>query len=490
MLDPKDRSHGFQCSGSHSELLGQWENEGGSTCWTDKADYFGEIHCRPHLEAETTLLDLLPMGIMITNLAGDITYCNPACENIHDVSPLELVGTCWYETIDARDRPVIPFDLSEKSTDRQAPAYEVRSTNRRGAPIWTRRTIARLSPDLGPGYIHTIEDLSKIRLSEQAAQVARQALSREQERARVTLECIGDAVISTDARGQVAYLNAVAEDLTGWSREAAVGQPFSCVFKVVDSRTGELARNPAERAMESLSTVEMPANCLLQRPDGSELAIEDSAAPIRDADGRLAGAVVVFRDRNMSRKSTTRMAFLARHDVLTGLPNRVAFSERCDQAIELAKRHNNVVGLLFIDLRNFKQVNDSLGHKAGDRLLRYIARGLTACVRRTDMVCRHGGDEFVVLLSEISRADDAGRLATKMRRAAARPMYIHGYPITLDLSIGISLYPDHGGNTETLLRRADTAMYMAKRTSGIDYCFYQEDLKRRIVIPQVIIADQ
>jgi diguanylate cyclase (GGDEF)-like protein/PAS domain S-box-containing protein len=441
------------------------------------ADRSGSNERAKYSDTEIALLDALSLGVLITNLDGEITYSNPACQKLIAASASDLLGTDWCQTIDKQDQATIPARWQE---GRDGPlTFEVRMMTGSGRRIWTRHSIASLASDQAAGgRIHTIEDISAIKASEQAVEAATEALSRERERARVTLESIGDAVISTDAKGQVTYLNAVAENLTGWSREDAIGQGFSRVFKVVDTETGNFVLDPAERAMESLEIVEIPANCLLLRPDGSELAIEDSTAPILDADGQLTGAVVVFRDRKMSRENTARMAHLARHDVLTGLSNRVAFAEHFDQAINLARRHHKQVGLLFIDLDNFKQVNDSLGHKAGDRLLRDLSRKLISCVRSTDLVCRHGGDEFVVLLSEINQPDDAGRIAAKMQAAAARPVQIQGHPVSLELSIGISFYPENGANMEALMQKADAAMYQAKLDIATGYRFYEAGMDR------------
>lgn len=474
MFEKKPDRHEYRQPRGNPETLGRWENEGGSMRSLRASNGTGTKPCAEYAQGEIALLDALPLGVLITNSDGDITYSNPACQTLCSVSESAFLGMNWFKVIDARDRDSIPDGWQQAGEKRQPLTFEVRMITGTGQQIWTRHSIACLVPgQAAGGRIHTIEDISATKAFEQAVKEAREALSRERERARVTLESIGDAVISTDDKGQVTYLNAVAEELTGWSREAACGQAFSRVFHVVDSDSGKAINNPAERAMDSLEIVEIPENCLLLRPDGSELAVEDSAAPILDANGELTGAVIIFRDQKQSREATERMAHLARHDALTGLPNRMAFAEHFDQAINLARRHCNRVGLLFIDLKNFKQVNDSLGHEAGDRLLTSLSRKLTACVRSTDMVCRHGGDEFVVLLSEINQPEDAARVAAKMQAAAARPVRIQGHPVALALSIGISLYPDHGADMETLMHRADTAMYHAKLARRMDYCLYK-----------------
>ena len=461
----------------HSQDLDEWENEGGSVFELITAEYSNNHQSRVCSESASVLLDSLPTAILITDLDGNIVYSNPACQKLYAASASELLGTHWCQAIDARDRVTIPARWQEAGNGRDPLTFELQMVTPSGKRIWTRHSIARLAPAVDM-RIHTIEDITAIKSSEQAVETATEALSRERERARVTLECIGDAVVSTDATGQVTYLNAVAEELTGWPREAACGQPFSAVFRVVYADSGLPVHNLADRAMKGLEIVQMPPNCQLLRRDGSKLLIEDSAAPIIDADGRLAGAVVVFRDRKMSRQSVAKMTYLARHDALTGMPNRAVFSERFDQAVHLARRHQNQVGVLFIDLDNFKQVNDNLGHKVGDRLLKDLSRRLTSCVRSTDLVCRYGGDEFVVLLTEIKQPEDAGRIATKMQMAAARLFDVHRHPVSLELSVGISLYPKDGASMKLLVHRADVAMYNAKLGGGRRYCFYEAGMQR------------
>lgn len=476
MLDDTRLCHVFRHFQQPSDFLAGWENEGGSLCRESTTEGSGDDSRSGYSGADVALLEALPLGILITNEAGEITYSNPASQKLYAAKPSELLGVSWWQGIDARDRTAVTDHWEGDEIDGRPGRFEVRMVTRSGRRIWARHSITSLASG---GHIHILENISRIKAAERARKATLEVLSRERERARVTLECIGDAVISTNAVGQVTYLNSVAEQLTGWSREEADGQLLSRVFKVVDADTGEVIHNPAQMAMEKLEIVQMPENSLLLRPDGSELAIEDSAAPILDKTGRLTGAVVIFRDRKLSRQNIDKMAHLARHDALTGLPNRVAFSEHFDQALRLARRHNKRVGLLFIDIDQFKQINDSLGHKAGDRLLRDVARNLTACVRSTDLVCRYGGDEFVVLLSELKEPEDASKIAIKMQKAASRPRQILGSPICLQLSVGISLYPDEAEDMDTLMHQADTAMYHVKLDADKGYCFYQAGMQPR-----------
>jgi diguanylate cyclase (GGDEF)-like protein/PAS domain S-box-containing protein len=312
------------------------------------------------------------------------------------------------------------------------------------------------------------------------------ALFLEKERAQVTLNSIGDAVLSTDIEGNVTYLNVVAEEMTGWSCQEAMGHPLPEVFRIVDGVTRNLTANPMAQAIQENKTVGLTANCILIRRDGSEYAIEDSAAPIHDRGGRVTGAVIVFHDVSAARAIGKKLAHLARHDFLTDLPNRMLVNDRIDSAISLALRHGKQRAVLFLDLDGFKHINDSLGHAVGDKLLQSVAHRLVTCVRGSDTVSRQGGDEFVILLSEIEHGKDAARSAAKILAALAAPHSIGDKELHITASIGISIYPDDGRDAETLIKCADTAMYHAKDKGRNNYQFFTEDMNVRAVERQYL----
>jgi diguanylate cyclase (GGDEF)-like protein/PAS domain S-box-containing protein len=307
-------------------------------------------------------------------------------------------------------------------------------------------------------------------------EIARQELFAEKERAQVTLNSIGDAVLSTDISGNVTYLNVVAEHMTGWSRKEAVGHPLNDVFQIIDGTTHKPSPNPMELAIRENKTVGLNANCILIRRDGYETAIEDSAAPIHDRDGQVTGAVIVFHDVSMARAMVLEMSHLAQHDILTDLPNRLMLNDRLTQAISLARRNHHQLAVLFLDLDGFKHVNDSLGHAVGDKLLQSVAARLSACVRKSDTVSRQGGDEFVILLPEVTHAADAAISAVKIITELKKVHDIGQHHLRVTVSIGISTYPDNGEDAETLVKNADTAMYDAKQ-HGHDNCqFFRPDM--------------
>ena len=308
----------------------------------------------------------------------------------------------------------------------------------------------------------------------------------EGERGQVTLDSIGDAVMSTDVTGKITYLNPAAERMTGWSRELAAGHPLEDVYRIIDGTTREALHSPTALAIQEDRTVALTPNCVLIRRDGAEVPIEDSAAPVRDHRGYVTGAVVVFRDVSTTRALALRMAHQAQHDVLTDLPNRLLLNDRLTQAMALARRHKNKLAVLFLDLDRFKHINDSLGHDIGDRLLQAVAHRLLGCVRGSDTVSRHGGDEFIVLLPQVRRARDAAVSAEKILVALGAPHRIKQHDLHLTASMGIATYPADGADADTLTKHADLALLHAKERGGNSYRFFKAGMNARAIERQFL----
>jgi len=303
-----------------------------------------------------------------------------------------------------------------------------------------------------------------------------ETLFAEKERAEVTLNSIGDAVISTDVEGRVTYLNLVAERLTGWQMHEAMGLPLEAVFRIIDAETRTTIPNPMAMATAGNVTVGLPPACILIRRDAVETVIEDSSAPIHDRRGRVTGAVMVFHDVSTARALTLKLAYIAQHDPLTGLPNRALLNDRLDQSISQARRHHTALAMLYLDLDRFKHINDSLGHLMGDQLLQTVALRLTECVRATDTVCRLGGDEFVILLPEVAHTKDAAVIADKILQSIRMPQLLGDQELHVTASIGIVVHPGDGTAAEALLQNADSAMYEAKNRGRNNYQFYRSEL--------------
>jgi diguanylate cyclase (GGDEF)-like protein/PAS domain S-box-containing protein len=307
-----------------------------------------------------------------------------------------------------------------------------------------------------------------------------EALFVEKERAQVTLNCIGDAVICTDSSGVVTFLNVVAEQLTGWLRRDAEGEAVSDVFQLSDAGTDHAALLPITDQTELRANVQMPSSCVLVRRDGTRFPIEGSVAPIHDRVGCPTGAVVVFRDVSAARAASREIIYSAQHDFLTGLPNRLLLNDRISQAIVLARRHSTQTAMLFLDLDGFKHINDSLGHSVGDRLLQSIAGRLVDCARASDTVSRQGGDEFIVLLADMQQPEDAAIAARRILNAISAAHSIDHHDLHVTASIGVSVYPDDGKDAETLIKNADNAMYRAKADGRNTYHMSTKELSRSV----------
>src|ERR1700723_1314377 len=321
---------------------------------------------------------------------------------------------------------------------------------------------------------------------------AANAMILENEVANLTLGSIGEAVLRTDRQGNIVYLNRIAENLTGWRREEALGRPVAEVLRIIDVVSGAMVRNAVEIVMQEDRTARVTANCvncILVRRDGIEIGIENTVTPIHEQDGSVTGAVVAFHDVSLARARSLEMSRLAQHDSLTDLPNRMLFNDRLTQAISLAVREGKQLAVMFVDLDHFKKINDSLGHAVGDKLLQSVAARLVTCVRRTDTISRLGGDEFVVLLSQVEREEDAAFSARKILRSLAQPHLIDSKSVDISVSIGVSTYPNDGRDAESLMNKADTAMYEAKQTGRNNFQFFRRDMHARLADRQLLEAD-
>lgn len=296
----------------------------------------------------------------------------------------------------------------------------------------------------------------------------------------------------TDLHGIVTYLNRIAEKMTGWSREEAQGRSVADVLRLIDEVSRAAVGSTlgvAPQKDETSGSAAICTNCILVRRDGFEVGIESTTTLIRERDETVTGVIVAFRDVSAARAKSLEMSHLAQHDVLTDLPNRALFNDRLTQAISLAERQSKQLAVLFVDLDHFKKINDSLGHDVGDKLLQSVSGRLKACVRRSDTISRLGGDEFVMLLSQVEHAEDAAISARKILRALAAPHMIDGKSLDINVSIGVSTYPSDGQDAESLMNRADNAMYEAKQRGRNNYQFFRREMHALLAERQSLEAD-
>ena len=309
-----------------------------------------------------------------------------------------------------------------------------------------------------------------------------EALFREKESAQITLQSIGDGVITTDAECNVEYVNPVAEDLTGWKVDDASGRSIDEIFRAFHEETCEPLENPMAVAIRRDRAIKSVRPTLLIRRDGNELYIESTASPIRDGKGNVTGGVLVFHDVSESRELNRRLSYHASHDILTGLVNRREFENRLERALKSAKARETSYALLYLDLDQFKIVNDSCGHSAGDALLGQLGALLKSKIRWRDTLARLGGDEFGVLLESCS-------LEEAMQTAEALRVAIGDYKFTWDertfrLGVSVGVVPITADNEDvaSLLSAADSACAAAKEAGRNRIHSFQEndiDLMRR-----------
>ncbi|OJX18497.1 MAG: hypothetical protein BGO82_20340 [Devosia sp. 67-54] len=285
-------------------------------------------------------------------------------------------------------------------------------------------------------------------------------LAEEKERLRVTLESIGEGVISTDADERVTFMNPVAEAMTGWTAGEALGRPLQQVFVAKSEATGEPAIDQVKACLASGVAGEIEDDVILAARDGTGRGVSGTAAPVRTGNGHVVGAVLVFKDITDTQEQQRRLAHSANHDALTGLPNRAAFARRLAEAMRQAGPDGQPAALCFIDLDRFKPVNDTAGHAAGDALLQKVAQAIRRCCRANDFAARLGGDEFVLLLDDCTLAN-ARRVAGKLVAAVGGIDFAwNGAAYRIGASVGIA--PITGETGGDPLAAADAACYEAK----------------------------
>ena len=302
----------------------------------------------------------------------------------------------------------------------------------------------------------------------------RRALARLRQHAQATLDAIADGVITVDHDTVIRYANQRA--LQQFAGSMSIGQPIGTALGLEPESLALLCASLDESLR---STSEVRLGTTLQRPSdqGTPRQLQVGISPLRNSEHQPDGAVIVIQDVTDLVASARRLQFAATHDGLTGLPNRVLFQERLTLALARVQRHGSRLAVLFLDLNRFKRINDSLGHRLGDQVLRVVAARLTAICRSTDLVARWGGDEFVVLMEDITSAEAVGLAAAKLVAALAEDIETDGLRLASSCSVGIALAPQDGTDIDQLLARADSAMYHAKAMPDNGFRFYSPELK-------------
>lgn len=415
-------------------------------------------------------------AIVTENLQKQITSWNPAAEQMFGYSADQMIGQSILK-IYPPDRYIEASAHFEKiHSGQDISTFETVRLRKDGSTFAVSITVSPLRDVHGK-----LMGLSKILRDISVEQQIRQALAYEHERLKVTMDSIGDAVITTDEYGMVQYLNPVAEDLTGWKQEEAAGRGFSEVFHIVNESTRELAVNPLETCLKENRIVALANHTLLLSRDGKEYGIEDSAAPIRDKSGKVLGMVLVFHDVTVQRKMAKEISFRASHDQLTGLLNRHEFETILETTLRNKRSREVLHALLYFDLDRFKVINDTCGHQAGDQVLKEITRLVSGLIRTEDAFARMGGDEFAILLKSCP-IEMIDKIADQIRLAVSDYRYVYAdQTFRLAVSIGIALIHEasHDLDKDALIQAADMACLSAK-DAGRDRVHYHSELAQTV----------
>ncbi|MCL5284548.1 MAG: EAL domain-containing protein [Nitrospirae bacterium] len=431
------------------------------------------------------ILHALGDAVIATDLDRRILWTNPAFSRLFGYSPEEALSqtTSFLYANPGNYEEQGRFRYNLEAAPDPHP-YDMLYRKKEGGTFWGEARGATVTNRKGEriGFMVAIRDITR-------RKDLLHALHTEKDRWFVTLKSIGDAVITTDEHGRVVYLNPVAEHLTGWTTDAARDQPVEAVFRIVNEHTRATADNPVERALSEGVIVGLANHTLLLSRDGREFSIEDSAAPIRDDEGRIRGCVIVFRDVTEKRRLEQRIAHQANTDALTNLPNRHLFQDRLSRTIARSRRSEKSFALLYLDVDHFKNVNDRLGHPFGDRILVELGRRFESALRKADTVARLGGDEFAVILENLSDRTEALTLGQRLMNEAAASFRIDGSRVDLTVSVGVALYPDDGTDMATLVRNADIALFQVKREGRNNIQFFSEEMNRIVQDRLAIEAD-
>lgn len=418
------------------------------------------------LKEQASLLDLAHDAILARTIDNVITYWNRSAHKLYGYSQDEAIGKVSHELLKTR----FPMPLEELHAvvlERHYWEGELVHVTKDGREIIVFSEWALELLDGRPyRYLETNADITQ-RVK------AEQALKRSQEDLRLMVEALTEhAILMVSPDGMIQSWNSGAERILGLSAEEAVGMHVSHLFTAEDREMGV----PVRELEEARTSGRSEDDRWHIRRDGTRFWVTGVVTPLWNPDGTLRGYTKIMRDRTTQRLAEEQTRFLASHDALTGLPNRVNFSNRLHQSMAVSMRNDSPLTLLLLDLDRFKYVNDTFGHHTGDLLLKEVAQRILASLRETDFVARLGGDEFVIIQADSTQPAAAEALARKLVLELARPYRLDEQEVLSGTSIGICIFPRDGKNSVELLKRADLALYRAKNAGRHTYAFYSPDL--------------
>ncbi len=441
-----------------------------------------EAELQDLLLKQHAILENASVGILFTQ-DGVIVHCNPRMEAIYGWPHGSLVGRksevffCDTQDYETFGRTVAPTLTAGGLVD-----IEWRNVRKDGSTLWSRHLAKALTGQDGEhSTIWISEDITERKKIEQDLATAHRDLEQrvhertaELEKANQQLDAMIQssplAIYARDRKSIVTSWNPAAERMFGWSADEIIGRRMP---SVPPDRIHEF--NDLLRRVLSGETL-MQTELVRQRRDGKTIYLDMTLAPMRDSAGCITGYLTIAADVTEQKKAEQQVEFLAYHDALTGLPNRMLLQDRLNQATAHAERTGTHVAMMFLDLDNFKQINDTLGHACGDLLLKEVTARLKDCVRDTDTISRQGGDEFVVVLRDLPDSQAAVPVLDKIMVQMQKPVRIEGSELTTSVSIGVALFPDDGRTFDTLLKKADMAMYRAKEVGRNTYHFFNEEM--------------
>jgi diguanylate cyclase (GGDEF)-like protein/PAS domain S-box-containing protein len=418
----------------------------------------------------TAIFDSMQDIIYQTDISGRIQWATPSIKHLLGYDPHELLDNNikdFYVCVTEHDNLKHSLDVNYGRLQH----FETCLQHKDGSHIWISENSHYKYDENGDavGIEGTIRDIT-------ALKQAKEALHQEKERAQVTLRSIGDGVITTDMNGDIEYMNTVAEQSTGWKLQDARGKAMLTVFKLVDEKTLEAPPDPAALCLEQGKSTMLAGHLLLiHRYRSQKLSVEVNASPIRDSNADITGVVLVFHDVTELRGLAKKMSYQATHDSLTGLLNRREFESRVKQSIDNARTENVRHTICYVDLDNFKVVNDTSGHFAGDELLKQLTIRLRIELREADTLARLGGDEFGILLEGCSM-ENALEPAEAIRKVVEDFRFVwDNRSFRIGASIGLVEITQDSGTLADLLSAADSACYIAKDQGRNRVHVYQPD---------------
>ena len=450
-------------------------------------DVSEDMAARESMHLKTRILELIlnsmSEGVIVCDSRGELMLVNRSAEQmlrldapLTSLSQIRAALTADQDAATAthwwHQHPLVRALSGEKVTDQKLSLYD----RKRELAMTLNHASAPLLDDGGKiiGAVDVFRDITE-------AHRALHELQRTEEHFRLLVEGTTDyAIFMLDHAGMIVSWNPGAERILGYRTSEIIGQHMSVFFTAEDCTRDEPARKLRQASLEGRAE----EDSWRVRKDGQHFWCTGVTGALHDSDGKLKGFVAILRDNTERRLAEQNTFFLANHDLLTGLPNRARFLERLHEALINADRDHTRVAVLLLDLDRFKTINDTLGHHAGDQLLRLVSQRLSQCVRETDTVARLGGDEFVLILTRLKSLSSAELIAENIIRELAKPFSIESYAVNSGASVGIAFYPQDGGDSGELLQKADLAMYRAKATGRSRYRVFAPGMLTEIQLRQ------